>query len=136
MIQFRLPIIPIAKGRPRFRAMGRFVKVYTPAETRKYEAEIARLSRPFAPEAPLAGPLEISLVFSMPRPKHIPKDRLGHPSAKPDLDNLEKAVMDALNGIFWVDDALVVAKGARKVYAGEQGPGIWIAIKPASIFPV
>jgi Holliday junction resolvase RusA-like endonuclease len=129
MIQFRLPIIPVAKGRPRFRVVGRFAQVYTPAETRKYEAEVARLSKAFAPEQPFSVPVEVSIVFSMPRPQRVPKERLGHPCTKPDLDNLEKAVLDALNGIFWVDDGLVVAKGARKVYAGEQGPGIWIAVK-------
>ena len=38
------------------------------------------------------------------------------PTIKPDLDNTEKLVMDALNGIAYKDDAQVVSKDTFKVY--------------------
>jgi len=39
---------------------------------------------------------------------------------KPDLDNLTKAIFDALNGVVWVDDALVVSLTANKWYGDRD----------------
>lgn len=41
------------------------------------------------------------------------------PTKKPDCDNIEKVIMDALNGIAWHDDAQVVDIKTVKVY-GEK----------------
>ncbi|WP_245325920.1 RusA family crossover junction endodeoxyribonuclease [Lactococcus raffinolactis] len=38
---------------------------------------------------------------------------------KPDLDNYEKALMDAINGICYHDDGQVAKKIARKVYSND-----------------
>ena len=35
---------------------------------------------------------------------------------RPDVDNLQKSVMDALNGVLWEDDAIVFAVVAQKHY--------------------
>jgi len=43
-------------------------------------------------------------------------------SKRPDLDNLSKAVLDAMNGIVYVDDGLVCVKLARKWYAAGDEP--------------
>ena len=48
------------------------------------------------------------------------------PSAKPDIDNVIKAVLDALNGIAYKDDARVVELEARKVYGNEPGVAVEI----------
>ena len=39
------------------------------------------------------------------------------PSRKPDIDNVLKVVLDALNGVAYKDDSRVVAVSARKVYS-------------------
>ena len=39
------------------------------------------------------------------------------PVSKPDLDNMVKAVGDAMNGIAYSDDSQIVSLKARKVYA-------------------
>jgi Holliday junction resolvase RusA-like endonuclease len=36
---------------------------------------------------------------------------------KPDIDNLTKAILDALNGIAWNDDAQVAQITAKKVWS-------------------
>lgn len=41
-------------------------------------------------------------------------------TARPDIDNLVKAVTDALNGILWKDDSQIVSLSAEKRY-GESG---------------
>lgn len=40
---------------------------------------------------------------------------------KPDVDNLTKALFDCLNGVIWVDDALVADYHVRKIYAPDTG---------------
>ena len=45
---------------------------------------------------------------------------------KPDLDNIEKAVLDALNGVAWTDDKSVVVLIARKKWADHGGVEITI----------
>lgn len=106
-----LPIAPIAKGRPRFTKAGH---CYTPDETRKYERQLAAIAREAYRGQPLTGPLKLSIVFCVPKPKR-PKFKL--PAVRPDLDNYVKAVKDALNGIYWVDDGQIVHINASKVYA-------------------
>jgi Holliday junction resolvase RusA-like endonuclease len=65
---------------------------------------------------PMAGPVELNLQFLFDRPK---KDAVRFwRDAKPDLDNLEKAVMDALTEAgAWRDDAQVVRLQSIKRYA-------------------
>ncbi len=41
------------------------------------------------------------------------------PSVKPDIDNITKSILDALNGVAYYDDSGVIALTAEKVY-GEN----------------
>lgn len=49
------------------------------------------------------------------------------PSRKPDVDNIEKAVLDALNGIAYKDDARVHRTSGAKFYGAP--PRLEITIK-------
>lgn len=62
------------------------------------------------------GPVELRVVFFLPRPKSLKKGVTAH-LKKPDLDKLCRSVKDALNRVVWRDDSQVVALLARKVYA-------------------
>lgn len=75
------------------------------------------------------GPVRLSLVFRLPRPASAPKKRI-LPERRPDLDKLVRAVLDALRGIVYVDDARVVELVARKVYSPE--PGVQIRVSEAT----
>jgi Holliday junction resolvase RusA-like endonuclease len=68
---------------------------------------------------PLTGPVTVCLTFYLPRPKHPKSQR---PIVRPDLDNLEKKLMDGWNGILWHDDAQVVSKRVEKHYATSVVP--------------
>ena len=84
---------------------------------------------------PLDGPLRLSVVFSLARPKSAPKRRKW-PDRTPDLSKLIRATEDALTDAgVWTDDARVCEYGrAAKVYAGSgwasalDAPGarIWV----------
>ena len=72
-------------------------------------------------------PINLTVVFGMPRPKAhmrwsggklIPKMQHYYdlPTVMPDVDKLLRAVMDALTGVCYADDAQVVSVQVAKVY--------------------
>lgn len=121
MITLMLEIEPIAKGRPRF-WNGRAV---TDANTRRYEAEVKARAKANAPASPLTGALTVSVLFTLPKPRSVKRE---HPSVRPDLDNLTKAILDALNGIYWKDDGQIVNLNVRKIYGTP--PGVFVVVYP------
>ncbi len=83
------------------------------------------------PNLPLEGPLGVELVFRMPKPKSMKgKDVCWH-ITRPDKDNLEKGIFDALTQAqVWRDDSLVCESFCQKIYAmpGFE-PGMTITVK-------
>lgn len=71
----------------------------------------------------LSGALELNLIFCMPIPKSISKkkrEQLHFVTKKPDVDNLAKAVMDAINQVgIWEDDSQVSRLVVGKIYSDE-----------------
>ncbi len=70
------------------------------------------------------------MIFYMSRPQSRRKD-VWVPTT-PDLDNLEKAVLDALNGVAYEDDRFVVAKNAQKKYIRRDEPRVCIRVTSLS----
>lgn len=76
---------------------------------------------------PLAGPLEMGVLFSLPRPARMPRERvvggIALPMAYPDTSKLLRSTEDALTSAgVWLDDAQVVNfRELGKRYAGEPG---------------
>jgi Holliday junction resolvase RusA-like endonuclease len=66
--------------------------------------------------APLTGDVRMTCEFER------------HGRQRADLDNLIKAVSDALNGIVWQDDTQVVGIVARVVY-GVAEPGVSVRVE-------
>ena len=67
---------------------------------------------------PMDSPVEIALVFYLPRPKTVTRR---WPSVKPDLDKLIRSTFDGLTtGGLYTDDALVIAVSASKEYATDR----------------
>lgn len=131
-LQFTVPGEPQGKGRPRFTRQGR---AYTPAKTVEYEQRIAGLAE--AAMRPFAGPTALPCYVRVDVHKGIPKswtrarriralDGLEVPG-KPDLDNVAKAVLDALNGVAYADDAQVVKLVVTKAYSME--PRLVVTVK-------
>lgn len=126
MIKFFIPGVPVAKGRPRFARQGKFVVAYTPKKTKDWEEHVKWASIEHRPDKPLEGALRINLDFCMPRPKSIPKHKIHH-TKRPDLDNLQKSVIDALqNAALFKDDSQFVRKTATKYYSSV--PGVYVEI--------
>lgn len=85
----------------------------------------------------LDGPLSVELVFSLVRPKgHFGKRGLlasapEHPTVKPDVLKLARAVEDALTNVVWRDDSLIVRETLWKRYGERAGVEITVERIPA-----
>jgi len=120
---------PKGQPRPRAFAMHGKVRVYDPATAEGWKSAVAEAARPFLPPSPFEGPVEVELGFMFARPaSHLRVDGSLRPSArvhhlgKPDLDNLAKAVLDALTALgFWRDDAQVIRLLVTKAYGPRAG---------------
>ena len=129
-IQFEISMEPVAKGRPRFTRKG---FVYTPGKTRSAESEVRRQAEFFKPLTPLAKQAYVRLLFIMPIPQsmmrthgHLADKLIMHHTKKPDLDNLEKLVIDALNKMFWTDDSIIHTVEKSKRYGNNPRIQIFI----------
>jgi crossover junction endodeoxyribonuclease RusA len=68
--------------------------------------------------------VRVTLMFCLPQPK---KPTRQHPTTKPDLDKLARAILDALTGIAYKDDSQVTQLDAQKVYTFAE-PGVYITV--------
>lgn len=129
VLQFRLDvaITPKGQGRPRFNAASS--RAYTPKTTRDYVDALRAAAMTQWSDAPLEGPLKVSVVALMPLPKSA-RGRTHH-LQKPDLDNIVKAAIDALlphktwPGVF-ADDCQIVSLKARKDWAVDGALSICV----------
>jgi len=131
MITFTAYGIPAPQGSTKAfmrRGMRHPVVVADCARTKPWRQAIVDASRDtLRNHAVMAGPVEVFVVFYLPRPKSAPR-RITEPTTKPDLDKLERALLDALTAAgVWRDDAQVIHVHSRKAFAGgahdEDGPG-------------
>lgn len=109
---------PVAKGRPRVTRQGH---AYTPTATVQAEHRIQEQVARTWTQPVLEGPLEVSIIVQLLKPKSAPKRRVTWPISRPDADNYAKLVLDALNGILWRDDSQVVDLRVQKVYSESLG---------------
>ena len=110
-----VPWTPRAKQRPRFnRKTG---STYTPAETKKAEAAIrAAYLQVNDALVEVEGPIAVKLelhddhfnIEIIPTVEYVGKKLKG------DIDNYSKTVLDALNGVAWVDDRQITHLNVKK----------------------
>ncbi len=108
---------PVAQGRPRFSTAGGYPRAYDPAKSRDYKDYIRlAAAAEMNGQAPLSGPLSISVRVYRPIPSSYSKKKRDaaergaiRPTTKPDVSNYVKTIEDALNGICWNDDSQIVA---------------------------
>jgi len=133
-IHFQVEGDPKGKGRPRFSRVGNFTKVYTDKQTLSYEAMIAF----FAKQAMgvtdlLETPVSVFLYVRLPVPQSYSKKRreaclsgTEKPCKKPDIDNIAKTYLDAMNGVIFVDDTQVLGLHVKKLYSDKAGVDVMV----------
>lgn len=124
-LTFEVPGKPQGKGRPRAYAAGGHARMYTPDKTAVYENWIRMNYLEAHPGVRFAGPVELEVYAYFEVPRSYGKARAAacranetRPTAKPDADNILKAVADALSGTAYADDSAVVAMSVEKRYGG------------------
>jgi len=113
---------PIAQPRVKVSTKGGFARAYTERDhpVHAYKQAI-RLAYVNEGGEILEGPIEIRIACWFERPKGHSKKRRkqAEPKAtKPDLDNLAKAILDALSEIAYNDDEQVCRLTVEKWYVG------------------
>lgn len=132
-LAFTIPGRPRTKSRPRTSARvvwkdGKpmaISTVHSDPEQRRLEAEVLRLFRARYPQhVPWTGPimLRFTAVFDVPDswPKALKEAAASgavYHSGRPDKDNIEKLIVDALNGWAFVDDGQIQGGGVKR-YGG------------------
>ena len=127
MIEFFMPMIPptitdqqhdigVRNGKP---------FIYDPPELRQARAKLIAHLAPHAPAAPLTCGVRLTVRWCFPRGKRRDGE---YRLTRPDTDNLNKALKDAMTKCkFWKDDALVASELIEKFWA--EIPGIYIRLE-------
>ena len=123
-IAFTVPGTPCAKGRPKFARRGNFVQAYTPEKTQNYENMVKLAFMNKYAVLKLEGAIKATITAYMPISKSESKKKkaameagLIRPKTKVDIDNICKAILDALNKIAYDDDGQIVELHAKKLYS-------------------
>lgn len=123
----------IPKARPRVTRSG---YAYTPRTTQHFErlVQMEYWNQCGTDMFPDKAALVVNIEFRFAPPKSWPEkkrneviEKMEYPTCRPDLDNLVKAVTDALNGIAYKDDSQIVALTCRKVYGYKDQTGVRIS---------
>lgn len=126
-VSFFVPGDPVAQPRHKVGKFGAYLPKTHPIHGWKGAVILAAKGAATGP--PMACAVQLSLTFTL--REYKTKFWLQYPTAKPDLDNLEKAAMDALTGVLWVDDCQVVAKQSSKGFAERGRPvGLLLSAEP------
>lgn len=129
VVSLIVPGDPRGKGRPRFRIVQprgkpQFVTVYTDSMTLEWEKAIAQAGASAWRRPPLETALTVFAEAFLPIPVSWSQRKQAQaiagdlvPTGKPDGDNIQKCVGDALNKIVWEDDSQIVMWQCLKLYS-------------------
>ncbi|ADV46443.1 RusA family crossover junction endodeoxyribonuclease [Nitratifractor salsuginis] len=107
-------IVPVPAPRPRVTKSG----AYMPESYRNFKRIIGYLARRQL-KAPFTGAVKMNILFQFKKPKSWSKakrKRAFWHTQKPDKDNLEKSIKDALEGIAYRNDSAVASGSIHKVW--------------------
>lgn len=86
----------LGRAQPKQRARVVKGQAFTPKKTREFEAAFKQLCEAAHSEAPLSSRLRVDIALN-----YHNKRSIG------DVDNVVKSLLDAANGVLWVDDRLI-----------------------------
>ena len=134
-MKYEFEVIGKINGKARPRLNMYTGKVYTPTNTKDYENLIREYIKiKYHRNEILKGRIKVTIVayFAVPKSTST-KDRenmlLGNisPTKQPDIDNIVKIVLDALNKYVFEDDNQITKLDVEKVYAEEEK--VYVAIE-------
>ena len=131
--EFEVPGKIIGKGRPRLNSYTG--QVYTPTRTKDYENLITQYFMLKYPRfKPFEGRVSVEITASFEVPKSTKKSDKNlmlenklNPLKKPDIDNIVKIILDAMNECAFKDDTQITILAVEKKYA--QSESIYVKIE-------
>ena len=106
------------QGRPRFAIRGGSPSTYKDEADKAWEELIRNsyLAQGGSDMSRFADAVRVTVRVKRKAPKSMAKKRESQPDiCRPDLDNIIKSVLDALNGVAWRDDCQVVGLRGDKM---------------------
>lgn len=141
-IHFIVPAVPVPQPRQQHRLIKtksgkQFVQNYVPERhtVHDFKATVRQMFLAAYQGPPLTGPIRLDAKFIFPRSRSAiwktkPMPRYRH-IIKPDRDNVEKSLKDALTKLAWVDDCQVCCGELEKwVACGDEQPHVEVTITP------
>ena len=124
--EFEIPGKIIGKGRPRLNSYTG--AVYTPTRTKDYENLVMQYFMIKYPKfKQLEGRLSVEFVSNFDLPKSTKKqdkiimlENKINPIKKPDIDNIVKIILDAMNEIAFKDDTQITKLNVEKKYSETE----------------
>ena len=124
--EFEVPGKIIGKGRPRLNSYTG--QVYTPTRTKDYENLIIQYFMLKYPRfKPFEGRVSVEITANFEVPKSTKKsdkelmlENKINPLKKPDIDNIVKIILDAMNECAFKDDTQITKLAVEKKYAQEE----------------
>ncbi len=138
MIEFFVPTRPVPMARPRVTKTGH---AYTPKNCVEYKSLISAYARDVMRGKEIYdGEVWVAISFYYMTPTSWSKKKRESMTgegmtSRPDIDNLYKAVTDALNGIVYRDDSQITRAVMRKQYT-ENDSGVCISVGRKGEFPL
>lgn len=139
MIEFIVFGSPAPQGSKSFKGMvnGHAVMAESSKKVRPWRMDVKAVAETMRGQhGTFDGPLIVSMVFTVPKPKSAPKTRQTWPDRMPDLSKLLRSTEDAITDAgLWADDARVVGYARlAKVYPNEDpmslpAPGVRVQIR-------
>lgn len=133
MFEIEVPGDVVGKARPRMNT--RVGRAYTPTNTKNYEYFIRQcFLLKYQRFEKIEGPVKVTIkaFFSVAKSasnrkkEKMLKNEI-RPTKKPDIDNITKIVLDALNKFAFEDDVQVVELNVEKYYADY--PKIYVKVE-------
>ena len=130
--EFEVPGTIKGKGRPRVNSYTGMI--YTPTTTKDYECLVEQYFLLRYPKfKTLEGRLSVSITatFNIPKStKKVDKEKMLQnelsPTKKPDIDNIVKIILDAMNKFAFKDDTQITKLSVEKIYGTEEKVSISI----------
>ncbi len=124
--EFEVPGKITGKGRPRVNTLTAIA--YTPTKTREYEDLIKQyFIMKYRAIKPIEGRIAITIRAYFGIPKGTSKVKTTEmlnnnisPIKKPDIDNIAKIILDALNKLAFKDDNQIAKLSIEKIYSEEE----------------
>lgn len=129
-LEIYIPGKAVPQGRPRFARIGNGVRTYDAKQSIDYKSWVKYcalqvMAKTSVAIIPRDIPLHMVLYVTITKPASVSKRRLC-PVVKPDLDNIQKTIQDALEGIAYQADQQIVSIISVKRYGPSDSVTVTI----------